>query len=290
MSDSSQFFIGCAVWAYQDWVGEFYPVGSRPTDFLKIYSQRLTAVEGNTTFYSIPNLATINRWVEQTPPGFKFCLKLPKAITHTGLLAPNIPQALSFLAQMQPLGERLGPMFAQLPPQYAPVNLMDLQMFLEAWPHNQAALALEVRHLSWFQEPYSSQLNKLLEQFSVGRVLLDSRPIYLDPATEILINLDRKKPNLPVPFCLTAPFTLIRFISHPDAAINQIFWQEWSLKISQWLSRGIQIYFFVHCPLEERSPANVRHFQHELAAQKVPVPPLPWDQIKPEPIQLSLWE
>lgn len=46
------FRLGCAVWSYKGWVGDFYPQRSRPTKFLHLYSQRLTAVEGNTTFYS----------------------------------------------------------------------------------------------------------------------------------------------------------------------------------------------------------------------------------------------
>ncbi|MGL5083031.1 MAG: DUF72 domain-containing protein [Microcoleaceae cyanobacterium] len=286
---SPQFLIGCAVWAYKDWVGEFYPPGSRTTDFLKLYGDRFKTVEGNTTFYSVPSLKTLSRWIEQTPADFKFCLKLPREITHTGLLAPKISQALEFLDQMQALGTRLGPIFAQLPAQYAPTHLEDLQVFLEAWPQDRTALALEVRHLDWFQDPYSTQLNSLLQKLKIGRVLLDSRPIYLNPTDEVLINLERKKPNVPVPFCLTAPFTLVRFISHPEMSVNQAFLQEWSLKINQWLSQGTQIYFFVHCPLEVRSPHNARCFQHLLEREKISVPPLPWDQINSESIQLSLW-
>jgi uncharacterized protein YecE (DUF72 family) len=46
-----RFYIGCAVWAYKDWVGELFPPGSKSADFLSLYSRRLTTVEGNTTFY-----------------------------------------------------------------------------------------------------------------------------------------------------------------------------------------------------------------------------------------------
>jgi uncharacterized protein YecE (DUF72 family) len=44
-----QFYIGCAVWAYKDWVGELFPPASKSTDLLSLYSRRLTTVEGNTT-------------------------------------------------------------------------------------------------------------------------------------------------------------------------------------------------------------------------------------------------
>ncbi|MBD2439369.1 DUF72 domain-containing protein [Nostoc sp. FACHB-110] len=282
------FLIGCAIWAYKGWVGELYPPGTRATDFLRLYSRRLTTVEGNTTFYAVPNPETISRWVEQTPPEFEFCLKLPRDITHQGLLQPHIPAALQFLTGMQPLGKRLGPMFVQLPPSYRPSLIDDLTAFLMAWPRETAPLALEVRHPDWFQEPYASQLNKLLEQLGVGRVLLDSRPIY-NGEDDPQLQSERRKPKLPVQFSVTAPFSLIRFISHPQLSQNQPFMEEWVTQIQQWLQAGTRIYFFVHCPLEARSPDNARYFQQLLEQSGVSVPPLPWNNLEHPPNQLSLW-
>ena len=89
------FYLGCAVWSYKDWVGNLYPPKSQPRDFLNLYSRRFTTVEGNTTFYAIPSAQTIEKWVEQTPLGFKFCPKLHRQITHQGLLTPRIPDAIT---------------------------------------------------------------------------------------------------------------------------------------------------------------------------------------------------
>ncbi|AUT03541.1 hypothetical protein CLI64_25795 [Nostoc sp. CENA543] len=282
------FLIGCAVWSYKGWVGELFPPKTRAADFLSLYSRRFTTVEGNTTFYAIPNAETVSRWATQTPPGFEFCLKLPREITHKGLLEPYIPAALEFLAGMRPLGQHLGPIFAQLPPSYPPTLINDLAKFLEAWPRQESPLALEVRHPDWFQEPHSSQLTAMLETLGVGRVILDSRPIYTgddDPQLES----ERRKPKLPVQFSVTAPFSLIRFISHPTLSVNQPFMEEWVKQIQQWLQSGVKIYFFVHCPLEERSPNTARHFQQLLEQNSVPVPPLPWNLLDSPPNQLSLW-
>lgn len=282
------FLIGCAVWSYKGWVGELYPQGTRATDFLHLYSRRFTTVEGNTTFYAIPNAETVSRWAAQTPPGFEFCLKLPRDITHKGLLEPCIPTALEFLAGMRPLGEHLGPIFAQLPPSYPPALINDLAKFLEAWPRQESPLALEVRHPDWFKEPHSSHLTKLLATLGVGRVILDSRPIYTgddDPQ----LQSERRKPKVPVQFSVTAPFCLIRFISHPNLSVNQLFMEEWVRQIQQWLQSGVKIYFFVHCPLEERSPSTARYFQQLLEQNTVAVPPLPWNHLESPPNQLSLW-
>ena len=78
------FRIGCAVWSYKGWVGDFYPPKSRSSEFLRLYSEVFSTVEGNTTFYAIPNQDTLKRWIAETPPSFKFCLKLPKQLTHQG--------------------------------------------------------------------------------------------------------------------------------------------------------------------------------------------------------------
>ena len=283
------FRLGCAIWAYKSWVGHLFPVGSRSPDFLQLYSHRFSTVEGNTTFYSVPDRDTVERWRSETADGFQFCLKLPRAVTHQGLLVPRLAEAIAFLERMQGLGDRLGAVFAQLPPSYSPDQLKDLTAFLEAFPRQEIRLALEVRHASWFQEPAASQLNSLLRQLGVGRVLLDTRPIY-ECADDPQLQSERKKPQLPLQPVLTADFSLIRYISHPDRLFNQRYLQEWATQIHSWLQQDTQIYFFVHCPVEVHSPDNARYFQTLLEQQNVPVPPLPWNAIEAEsPTQLKLF-
>jgi uncharacterized protein YecE (DUF72 family) len=282
------FLIGCAVWAFKGWLGDFYPTGSRSRDFLSLYSRRFTTVEGNTTFYSMPDVATVQRWAETTPPGFEFCPKLPKSLTHEGRLAPALPGALRFLALMQGLGDRLGPLMLQLPPSYSPAQLADLTQFLQGWPIDQAALALEVRHIDWFREPHRHHLTELLTALQVGRVLLDTRPIYAAP-DHPQRHSERQKPNVPLQPQVTSDVSLIRFISHPNLDLNQPYLDEWVDLVDRWLQQGKRLYFFVHCPQEERSPTNARHFQHLLERHGVEVPPLPWDTLNQPPTQLGLF-
>lgn len=286
------FRLGCAIWAYKDWVGELFPPGSRAADFLSLYSRRFTTVEGNTTFYSIPDKETIQRWAEATPAGFKFCPKLPRQLTHQGLLTPCISETIAFLERMQGLGDRLGPVFAQLPPSYSPVTLSDLATFIAAWPHQLVELAVEVRHLDWFKPEQAESLNQLLSQWGVGRVLLDTRPIYECPDDPQLAS-ERRKPQVPLQPELTAPFSIIRYISHPDRTFNEPYLAQWAAQVQAWLEQNRQIYFFVHCPVERQSPGTARVFQHQLEQAGVPVPQLPWDlleaNVPPPPNQLSLF-
>lgn len=288
MPSSSNFFLGCAVWAYKGWIGDVYPPHSRQADLLRLYSRRFTTVEGNTTFYATPDPETVARWAADTPASFAFCLKLPREITHKGTLQPRIPGALHFLERMSGLGNRLGPFLAQLPPSYGPSLLDDLIAFLRAWPRTAVPLAVEMRHPGWFREPHTAALVTVLQQLGVGRVLLDTRPIYSGP-DDPQLQSERRKPQLPLHPSVTAPFSLVRFISHPQPEFNQPFLQEWVGHVTGWLRQGIRIYFFVHCPLEARSPSTARSFQQLLEQEGAPVPPLPWNTLGSSPAQLSLF-
>lgn len=289
---SLSFRLGCAIWAYKDWVGELYPVGSRSGDFLQLYGQRFTTVEGNTTFYSVPDADTVKRWASETPGDFRFCPKLPRDITHQGRLQPQIAAMQRFVERMSGLGDRLGPFFAQLPPSYGPAFQADLEAFLQAWPQAIAPLSVEVRHPDWFREADARALTTLLTQHGMGRVLLDTRPIYECP-DDPQVQSERKKPRLPLHPTLTTNIALVRYISHPDRTFNDPYLQEWVTRIAGWLNQGIQVYFFVHCPVEARSPLNARYFQQLLEQAGVPVPPLPWTAIALDPpsssTQLSLF-
>ncbi|MBE9114929.1 DUF72 domain-containing protein [Lusitaniella coriacea LEGE 07157] len=285
---SRNFYLGCAVWSYKGWLGEFYPPKSRPQDFLQLYSQRLTAVEGNTTFYAVPNQSIVARWAAETSPGFKFCPKFPKTITHGGLLEPKIPEALSFIKRIQGLEDRAGIIFAQLPPSYSPQSLKDLQGFLAALPAKEVDLALEVRHPDWFKSPYCEQLRDLLDELGIATVLLDTRPIYNCP-DDPQLNSERRKPQVPLQPIVTGKRSLIRFISHPQSQYNEAYLSEWVDRVREWLAEGVQLYFFVHCPQEARSPHTARTFQKLLEQKGVPIPPLPWDNIVPPSQQLSLF-
>jgi uncharacterized protein YecE (DUF72 family) len=147
-------YLRCPIRSFKGWVGNFYPQGTKPGNFLREYTRRLTTVEGNTAFYAIPSKKSIESWVTEMPEGFHFCPKIPRTISHEGKLTQHIDEALSFVDFMVQLGTRLGPMFLQLPPRYPPSLLADLEAFLAAWSRD-VRLAVEVRHLDWFEAPHS---------------------------------------------------------------------------------------------------------------------------------------
>src|SRR5918999_939967 len=68
--------VGTSGWSYPSWKGDFYPADAKPSDFLRLYAQRLPSVELNTTGYRLPAEEQFERWAAQTPPGFQFAPKL----------------------------------------------------------------------------------------------------------------------------------------------------------------------------------------------------------------------
>lgn len=283
-------YLGCAVWSHKDWVGNFYPPKSQPRDFLNLYSQRFTTVEGNTTFYSLPSAATIARWVAQTPAGFKFCPKFNREITHQGLLVPKIPQALAFCERMSGLGDRLGTIFIQLPPSYSPQYFADLEEFLYGCSQCDLSLAVEVRHWDWFQPQASTKLNQLLSKLDLARVLLDTRPIYNCPDNP-QANSARRKPKVPLSPIVTGNVGFVRFISHPQRQYNQAYLNQWVETLKLWLNQEKTVYFMVHCPQEVHSPETAKYFYSLLSHQEtdLALSALPWDNIALSPTQLSLF-
>ncbi|NTU82832.1 MAG: DUF72 domain-containing protein [Chloroflexales bacterium] len=286
------FLLGCAIWAYKDWVGELFPPGSKSGDFLRLYSRRLTAVEGNTTFYAVPRPDMVARWAAETPEHFRFCFKLPREVSHGGPLLRQIEATRAFVERMAPLGPRLGPFFLQLPPGYSPAQRGDLARWLEAWPGGQR-VAVEVRHPDWYAPAGEAALMGLLERHGAGRVVMDVRPIRQggNEGGALLDDARERKPDVPMRPLRSGGIAIVRYIGHPEPARNEVWLDEWARRIAAWLAEGTAVYCFMHCPDEARSPALCRAIQSRLERMGA-APPLPWavgDHPPGPPEQLSLF-
>ncbi len=290
-----EFYIGCPIWADKGWVGSLYPAGTKPSDYLRLYAQQLTTVEGNTTFYAVPAQATLQHWVEETPATFRFCPKIPRTISHAGKLAGHLEEALAFLKVMDQLGDRLGPCFLQLPPSYPPAWIDDLKQFLAGWP-TEAPLAVEVRHLAWFDARSHAALQDLLASRQMARVIIDTRPIRSLAGDKILrgsvyerlVQARKQKPDLPVVIAPTASFTFLRYIGHPIMEQNTPFLEEWAGHLADWLGEGRDAYVFCHCPDERLDPELCRSLHRGVAA-KAPISPLPQLKQDSNPSQARLF-
>lgn len=274
-------YLGCPVWSHKAWVGTFFPERTPPGDFLRLYSRKLSSVEGNTTFYATPSAATIARWRAETPADFRFCPKIPREISHAADLQVSCNATRAFVARMRGLGERLGPIFLQLPPTFGPAHLAQLETWLNSWPTD-VRLAVEVRHPAFFEQEQAATLNALLHAQQAARVIMDTRPIRVGSAAEQdMLQARERKPDLPVYPAITSDFTFLRYIGHSSSEVNAPFLDEWAARLAQWLERGITLYIFCHCPSEVHSP-DICYDLHRRLTQLTAVPELGWAREKQE--------
>ncbi|MFX0077081.1 MAG: DUF72 domain-containing protein, partial [Candidatus Hermodarchaeota archaeon] len=109
-------FFGCAGWDYKDWVGTFYPKPLERQNHLEFYSKFFDIIEVNSTFYNLPNKATINNWYNQVPNDFKFIVKVWQRITHN-VNDSDLDYLISqFFFQLTPLKEKVTHFLLQFPP------------------------------------------------------------------------------------------------------------------------------------------------------------------------------
>ena len=268
-------YIGCPMWGYKEWVGPFFPPRTPQSDFLRLYSRRLTSVEGNTTFYAIPSIETVARWHAETPTTFRFCFKIPRDISHASHLDTRKNETHFFIQRMRSLEDRLGPMFLQLPPAFAPTHLPQLQAFLNFWPTD-LRLAVEVRHPDFFAEPHTTTLNTLLSQYNMARVMMDTRPIRVGSTEEqSVLQARERKPDLPLQIAVTADIAFLRYIGNPHMEVNDPLLDIWAQQLATWIKQGITPYVFCHCPFEVHSPAICAALYRRVRAF-VPLPLLLW--------------
>ncbi len=269
------YYLGLPAWGLKEWAGTLYRRGSRPGDYLRQYAEVFNAVEGNTTFYSLPSPETVARWKEATPVSFRFCFKFPREISHWQGLRNAGAKTGDFLARMAPLGERLGPFMLQLPPGFGPDRAGLLERFLRALPPD-FRYAVELRHPGFFaSEDALRRADALLEAAGCERVILDTRPLRSgDAGHPAVAGAQHRKPDLPVTDTALGRHPLVRFIGYPDAAVNRPWLEKWSATLSRWMAEGRAPYFFAHCPDNAPMPSFAREL-HALLSRSADAGEMP---------------
>jgi uncharacterized protein YecE (DUF72 family) len=139
--------VGTSGFSYAEWKGPFYPADLPAARMLTYYAERLPAVEINNTFYRLPRRSVLEGWAAQVPESFRFAVKASQRITHMKRLADVGDETNYLLDVVQALGERLGVLLFQLPPNFK-LELERFDRFLELLPAGTRA-AFEFRHASW---------------------------------------------------------------------------------------------------------------------------------------------
>ena len=158
--------IGVAGWGLSRAVADWFP-GSGT--HLERYAAVLPAVEINSCFYRHHRPGTYAKWAAGVPDGFRFSVKLPKAITHEAGLTVWEPVLGRFLDETASLGHKLGCVLVQLPPKLAFDAPAAAAFFRALRGRYAGALALEPRHPSWA----AAEPEQLLRELGIARVAAD---------------------------------------------------------------------------------------------------------------------
>ncbi len=169
----ARLFAGTSGFAYAQWKPQFYPAKLPAAKFLEHYAHRLNSVEINYTFRRMPSAATLEKWVEATPPDFLFALKGHMRITHIMRLKNAAEATAVFLRSIDPLrsARRLGPVLFQLPPQMK-CDIEVLRTFIGTLPED-LRYAFEFRHTSWLVD----EVYRLLEGRNLSLCVAESEKL-----------------------------------------------------------------------------------------------------------------
>ena len=280
MSPAGNYFLGLPAWAFPGWAGEYFPAGGSA---LANYARVFNTVEGNTTFYRVPDAESVARWRKAVAgTGFRFSFKLPRSVTHER--HPAWDDLAQFFTVLEPLGDHLGPFLVQCPATLGPDSLQSLETLFGRLP-DVYRYVLEVRHPIFFEEP--GLLEPLLERSGAGRVMFDSRPIYRgDAGHPEVLAARHKKPDVPLLDTVYNRLVYARVVLHPEPQHNGPYVDEWLHRCESYLASGHTVYFMMHCPNNQHCPAFAADFHQRLCAKVPDLAPLsPW----PVPRQDSLF-
>ncbi len=191
---------GTSSFSSEDWVGSFYPAGTKPADFLRYYASQFDTVEVDATYYHIPPRSTVEAWARKTPRSFVLSAKFPRSIVHGGDRTEPNPRTVlqsdvtyaqrdEFLQVMSHLGPRLGPLVLQFP--YFPRSCFAhsnefferLDRFLEDSP-SEFDYAVEIRNSKWL----GPELAAVCRKHRAALVLVDR--VRMPHGDELLRQLD----------------------------------------------------------------------------------------------------
>ncbi|MCB0636998.1 MAG: DUF72 domain-containing protein [Lewinella sp.] len=244
-------YTGCTGWSMAEWVGKWYPAGTKSKSFLTAYGRQFNTIELNTTHYRIPAATTIEQWTMSVPRDFRFCPKIPQRISHDGNLGLPGDQLPLFWEALARFGDQLGACFLQLPPYFDTSRREILDHFLQQWPR-EFPLAVELRHPSWFAS--AEQVDNL------------ARLLYLHGAGALITGVAGRRDVLHL--LVTAPFAMVRFVGNGLDPTDYERIDQWCRHLGDWQAKGLRtVFFFPHEPDNLLAPELTAYFSAQLQQQ-----------------------
>lgn len=208
----------------------FYPDEFKATSRLTYYASLMNSIEINSSFYKIPQAATVKRWAAEVPSHFRFTFKLFKGITH----APNLefdPSLVNdFITAISHVDDKSGCILVQFPPSIKIRHLLQIYRLIQTLKEDERAsawqIAFEFRDESLYVEEIYEELND---------------------AGFFCVLHDKGKASSPLDAATGAPAIYLRFHgpdgnyrgSYPDEVLY-----EYASYISEWLAEDKRVFVY----------------------------------------------
>lgn len=200
---------------------------AKPAEPMRTYAGWFPALELNSSFYAVPALGQVERWCAQVPPSFRFCVKVPRSISHGD--PAEIP---ALVAAADAFGPLLGTLFLQLPPHVGPDDHAALQALVRRFPAH-LPLAVELRHPGWFwRRRLIGRAFEWMRDRGLHAVITDT------PGRRDVSHVS-----------LTTPAVMLRLGTHGENASDLTRMAAWSERFAAWGALGLHTaWAFVHQP------------------------------------------
>jgi len=231
-----RYYIGTSGWHYNHWQGRFYPETLSKAKWLEFYASHFTTVELNNSFYRLPSETSFTAWRESSPANFIFAVKVSRFITHIKRLKNTEEAVERFFSRAKILGEKLGPLLYQLPPNMHR-NDDTLESFLATLPRGLKHV-IEFRHQSWLEE----KVFEILHKYNTGFCIFDM-------------------PSISCPVVATADFAYVRF--HGSSAPYSSFYSDreladWAKGLADLAANLKAVYIYFNNDAEAFAVRNAR--------------------------------
>jgi len=241
-----QYYVGTSGWHYEHWRSIFYPEKLTRAKWLEFYAGHFNTVELNSSFYRLPSEAAFANWRNSSPADFTFAVKVSRFITHIRRLKNSEEAVETFISRAKILGEKLGPLLYQLPPNMHR-NDEVLESFLSGLPQGMENV-IEFRHQSWLE----GEVLEILRKYNIGLCVFDM-------------------PSLSCPLMATADFAYIRFHGSSELYASCYSDEEladWSKRLADLATNLKKVYIYFNNDAEAFAVSNAKTIRSYLRGEK----------------------
>lgn len=195
---------------------------------LTYYASQFNSIEINSSFYKVPQAATVAKWAESIPEHFKFTFKLWKEITHAKGFNFNEDDVVKYFQSINRVQNKQGCLLIQLPPSIGLDylgQLKNLLNYIRACNVNNWRIAIEFRNKSWYADVTFNLLNEYEAALVIHDIPKSATPLITHQADFIYVRFHGPTGNY-------------------RESYSDDFLKEYAEVVNEWLSEGKEVFVY----------------------------------------------